>query len=159
MLFTEWLAHRHVETLLRLLEGADYFNPQQYNSAFVAGLNDLLGRIDDPAARDQIEAMKTFRLWSLYSRSLARAGFTGDNLQEHFHALVVRLLLKPGKLFRGWNPETHGPLDRRLKNATWNGIRNIAEKERNRRKWTTYYRSRRDGRPIRRKATSFISCY
>ena len=47
------------------------------------------------------------------------------------------MLLRPGKLFRGWNPEYHGPLDRRLKNATWNGIRNIAEKERNRRKWTT----------------------
>src|SRR5208283_3502158 len=43
----------------------------------------------------------------------------------------------PGKLFRGWNPEIHGELARRLKNATWNGIRNIAEKERNRRKWTT----------------------
>ncbi len=37
MLFTEWLAHRHIETLLQLLEGADYFNPQSYNSAFVCG--------------------------------------------------------------------------------------------------------------------------
>ena len=137
MLFLEWLAHRNIETLLRLLEGADYFNPQQYNSAFVAGLDDLLGRIHDPAAREQIEAMKKFDFGAYIARSLARAGFRGDNLQEHFHALVVRLLLKPGKLFRGWNPEVHGPLDRRLKNATWNGIRNIAEKERNRRKWTT----------------------
>ena len=137
MLFIEWLAHRHIETLLRLLEGADYFNPQSYNSAFVAGLDELLGRIHDPAAREQIEAMETFDFGAYIARSLARAGFTGDNLQEHFHALVVRLLLKPGKLFRGWNPEVHGPLDRRLKNATWNGIRNIAEKERNRRKWTT----------------------
>ena len=66
MLFLEWLAHRNIETLLRLLEGADYFNPQQYNSAFVAGLDDLLGRIHDPAAREQIEAMKKFRLRRLH---------------------------------------------------------------------------------------------
>ena len=58
MLFIEWLAHRHIETLLHLLEGADYFNPQQYNSAFVAGLDELLGRIHDPAAREQIEALQ-----------------------------------------------------------------------------------------------------
>ena len=137
MHFTEWLAHRDIAALLQLLEGADYFSPQSYNSAFVAGLDDLLGRIHDPAAREQIEALRDFDFGAYISRSLARAGFTGDSLQEHFHALVVRLLLKPGKLFRGWNPEVHGPLDRRLKNATWNGIRNIAEKERNRRKWTT----------------------
>jgi hypothetical protein len=137
MLFVEWLAHRHVETLLRLLEGADYFNPQSYNSAFVAGLDDLLGRIHDPAAREQIEALRDFDFGSYIARSLARAGFTGENLQEHFHALVVRLLLKPGKLFRGWNPEVHGPLDRRMKSSTWNGIRNFAEKQRNRRKWST----------------------
>ena len=135
--FIEWLAHRDIETLLRLLEGADYFNPQQYNSAFIAGLDELLGRIHDPAAREQIEALRDFDFGSYIARSLARAGFTGENLQEHFHALVVRLLLKPGKLFRGWRPEDHGSLDRRLKAATWNGIRNIAEKERNRRKWTT----------------------
>jgi len=59
---------------------ADYFNPQQYNSAFVAGLNDLLGRIDDPAARKQIETMKNFDFGGYISRSLARAGFTGDSL-------------------------------------------------------------------------------
>ena len=66
MLFLEWLAHRNIETLLHLLEGADYFNPQQYNSAFVAGLNDLLGRIHDPAAREQIEAMRDFRLRGIH---------------------------------------------------------------------------------------------
>ena len=82
MLFTEWLAHRNIETLLQLLEGADYFNPQQYNSAFVAGLNDLLGRIDDPAAREQIEAMRNFDFGSYIARSLARAGFTGDSLKS-----------------------------------------------------------------------------
>lgn len=135
--FVEWLAHRHVETLLRLLEGSDFFSAQSYNSAFVAGLDDLLGRIDDPAAREQIETMKKFDFGAYISRSLARAGFSGDSLQEHFHNLVVRLLLKPGKLFRGWQPDRHGSLDRRTRASIWNGIRNIAEKERNRRKWTT----------------------
>ena len=109
MLFVEWLAHRHIEALLQLLEGADYFNPQSYNPAFYEGLNDLLGRIHDPAAREQIEALRDFDFGAYISRSLARAGFVGDSLQEHFHALVVRLLLKPGKLFKGWDPEASRP--------------------------------------------------
>lgn len=135
--FVDWLAHRNVETLLRLLESADYFDPQQYNSAFVEGLNELLGRIQDPTARDQVTAMKSFDFGNYISRSLQRSGFRGDDVQEHLHDVVVRLLLKPGKLFRGWNPKQHGSLDRRFKAAVWNRIRNISEKERNRRKWTT----------------------
>jgi hypothetical protein len=135
--FVDWLAHRSVETLLRLLESADYFNPQQYNSAFIEGLNELLGRIQDPVAREQIVAMREFDFGSYISRSLQRSGFRGDDLQENVHDVVVRLLLKPGKLFLGWNPKQHGSLDRRFRAAVWNRIRNISEKERNRRKWTT----------------------
>lgn len=155
MHFTEWLAHRDIAALLQLLEGADYFSPQSYNSAFVAGLDDLLGRIDDPAAREQIEAMKGFDFGSYIARSLARAGFVGDSLQEHFHALVVRLLLKPGKLFRGWNPERHGPLDRRLECHLERDSQH-SRKGTQPSKMDDEHRSRRDGRPIRRKAASFF---
>jgi hypothetical protein len=135
--FIEWIAHRDVATLLRLLERADYFAPDQYNLAFVQGLNDLQARIHDAAAREQIEALRDFDFANYISRSLQRAGFRGDDLQEHFHNLVVRLLVKPGKLFSGWNPKQHGPLERRFFRSVRNGIINIAEKARNRRKWMT----------------------
>ena len=65
--FVEWLAHRNVETLLRLLESADYFDPQQYNSAFIEGLNELLGRIHDPTAREQSNGDEILRFRQLTS--------------------------------------------------------------------------------------------
>ena len=67
--------------------------------------------------------------------SLKRAGIKDDDAQqEHFHEIAIRLLIQPGKLFH-WNPEKHGPLIRRFKAATWNAVRNIVAKNRNRRKW------------------------
>lgn len=70
--------------------------------------------------------------WGAYiARSLARAGFRGDDVQEHFHEIVVKLLLSPGRLFQGWEPSRHGPLDRRFKASVWNAIKNIAEKRKN----------------------------
>ena len=75
--------------------------------------------------------------WAAYIlNSLKRAGIKDDDAQQDdFHRTVVRLLVNPGKLFAGWEPGRHGPLDRRFKAATWNAIRNIVEKRRNRRKW------------------------
>ena len=48
--FAEWLADRDVTTFLRLLESADYFNPQTYNVAFNKELGGL-DRLRDPSAR------------------------------------------------------------------------------------------------------------
>jgi len=135
--FIEWIAHRDVVTLLRLLERADYFAPEKYNLAFVQGLDDLLGRIHDAAAREQIEILRDFDFANYISRSLQRTGFTGAELEEHFHDLITRLLVQPGKLFKGWNPTRHGPLERRFFRSVKNGLINIAEKTRNRRKWMT----------------------
>jgi len=50
----------------------------------------------------------------------------------------MKLLLSPGKLFKGWNPAKSGPLERRFRASVWNSIRNIVEKIRNRRKWVTF---------------------
>jgi hypothetical protein len=135
--FAAWLAHRHVETLLRLLERADHFAPEQYNLAFVQGLDDLLGRIHDDDAREQIETLRHFDFAHYIIRSLQRAGFTGAELEEHFHDLITRLLVQPGKLFKGWDPTRHGFLERRFFRSVKNGIINIAEQSRHRRKWMT----------------------
>ena len=120
------------------MEGSQFFSPQSYNSAFLAGLTELKDRIHDPAAREQIEALRDFDFGNYIARSLVRAGFRGEDVQENFHNLVVKLILKPGRLFRGWNPDVHGPLDRRIKRSIWNFIRTAAETNtRHRRKWTS----------------------
>ncbi len=81
--------------------------------------------------------MRGFNWANYIVRSLVRAGFRGDDLQEQFHDLVIRLLVKPGKLFKGWNPTRHGPLDRRFFRSVKNGLINSSQKIRHRAKWMT----------------------
>ena len=133
--FREWVVHHGLLDQLRLLEAAEYFQPQSYNAVFNAELGKLLARIRDPDARHQIESLRDFDFGNYIARSLVRAGFRHDDVQEAFHSIVMKLLLSPGKLFKGWNPERHGPLERRFRAATWNAIRNIVEKQQNYRRW------------------------
>jgi hypothetical protein len=130
-IFLDWLIHRDAAALLRLLEAADYFDPQSYNPVFEGELEKLLSRIPDSEARRQAAEMKSFDWGAYISRSLQRA----DEVQEHFHQIVIRLIVKPGTLFGGWNPQQHGPLASRFRNSVWNAIRNVAEKTRHRRQW------------------------
>jgi hypothetical protein len=132
----EWIEQLDVVGLLRILEAAAYFDPQQYNGVFERELSDLLSRTTDATVRQEIFDLQGFD-WSAYIlNSLKRAGIRGDDQrQEDFHRTVVHLLVNPGKLLTGWQPGKHGPLSRRFRAATWNSIRNILEKRRNRRKW------------------------
>ncbi len=135
--FKEWIVHSDLLDQLRLLENAEFFRPEAYNSVFDDELQKLLARTHDLDARKQIAALKGFDWGNYIVRSLVRVGFRHDDVQEAFHNIVMKLLLSPGKLFKGWNPERHGPLERRFKAATWNAIRNIAEKRRNYQRWMT----------------------
>ena len=138
-LFLNWMTSRDTATLLRLrlLEHADFFNPSDYNPLFDSELAKVIARIHDPDLRQQVSALQGFDWANFVVRSLQRSGFKDDDIQEHFHQLVVKLLVSPGRLFRGWEPKRHGPLDRRFRTSVWNGIRNAQEKSRNRRKWMT----------------------
>ena len=133
--FLIWLEHQDTATLLALLESRDYFEPTEYNVVFDKELDKLLDRINDPEARQQIAALRGFDWGNYIVRSLVRGGFRGDDVSDHFQSIVMKLLLSPGKLFRGWNPREHGALERRFRASVWNGIRNIAEKRRNYRRW------------------------
>ena len=136
-LFLNWMVFRDTATLLRLrlLEHADFFRPSDYNPLFDSELAKVIARIHDPDLRQQVSELKGFDWANYIVRSLQRSGFKDDDVQEHFHQLVVKLLVSPGRLFRGWEPQKHGPLDRRFRTSVWNGIRNAQEKSRNRRKW------------------------
>jgi len=83
------------------LESAEFFNPGDYNQVFNGQLEKLIHRLPDGEAKQQAMAMKGFDFGGYISRSLLRAGFRDDDQQEHFHAIAVRLLVEPGKLFKG----------------------------------------------------------
>ncbi len=133
--FIEWVVYRDALDQLRFLEAAEFFRPQDYNAVFEAELEKLLIRIHDPDARRQLESLGDFDWANYIVRSLARAGIRGEDVQENLHDITIRLLLSPGKLFRGWEPSRHGPLERRFRASVWNAIRNIAEKRSNYRRW------------------------
>jgi hypothetical protein len=133
--FGEWIIHSDLLDVLRLLENAQFFQPQSYNSAFDGELQKLLARLHDPDVRQQISTLNGYDWGSYIARSLARAGFRHDDLQEHLHAIVVKLLVSPGGLFKNWNPERHSPLERRFRASVWNGIRNAIAKQQNYRRW------------------------
>jgi hypothetical protein len=132
----EWFNRLDTAARLQLLETAAYFDPESYNSVFRKELEELLNRITDEGARQEIMDLRGFDFSNYILNSLKRAGIRDDDAQqEDFHNIVVRLLVSPGKLFKGWVPGKHGPLVRRFKAATWNSIRNLISKQRNRRKW------------------------
>ena len=133
-LFTNWLGLRDLAALLQLLETAEYFDPQQYNGVFNGELEKLLTRIYSPRLKQQVAELRGFDWGQYISRSLQRAGYRDDEEQEAFHQIAIKLLVEPGKLFRGWDPRRHGPLERRFRRSVWNAIRNTQEKNRNRQK-------------------------
>jgi hypothetical protein len=134
-LFFNWMLYRDVDTLLHLLEHAEFFDPKSYNPVFQQQLDVLLSRITDSEARQQISELRTFDFGSYISRSLLRSGYRDDDQQEAFHHIVVKLLVSPGRLFAGWEPDMNPNLQNRFRRSVWNSIRNIAEKTRNRRRW------------------------
>ena len=139
-LFRNWMTSRDTATLLRLrlLESAKFFSPSDYNQIFDGQLEKLIHRLPDDEARQTATAMKGFEWANYIVRSLQRSGFKDDDaVQEHFHQIAVKLLVSPGGLFARWEPERHGPLERRFRTSVWNAIRNIVQKRQNWRKWMT----------------------
>ena len=127
--FWQWVRLRH------LLEAAWYsFDPKQYNDLFDEELEKVIARVRDPAHRQVLERLRGFD-WTGYVAGWVRhAGYHGyREAQERTHEVVTTLLM--GKLFRGYDPRIHGPMDKRFKCAVGNTIRNLVAKEKTRRRY------------------------
>ncbi len=110
------------------------FDPTAYDDLFNRELDAVLPMVSNPEDRHRLAAMRGG--WSNYiAACLRNAGFRvqGD-LEEHIHDIVVKLLVSPGRLFRGYDQERHGPLDLRFKRSVSNAVKNVVEKEKNRRR-------------------------
>lgn len=88
--------------------------------------------------KDKVPAQTYQRLqdmnWGGYiSNQLHKAGFHDqDDAMQH---VVTKLLIEPGQLLRGYNPDRHGPLDRRFGASVRNEIAKLISKAQNRRKY------------------------
>ena len=115
--FASWLANRSLASLIQIREVSGEFPRAAYNTLFRQQL-DRLGQDDQ---------FQNFDWVGYIARSLRNAGFGDHDIDPLTHELVVRLLVQPGTLFRGWKGQ---PIDRRFKVAVRNAILNVVEKRR-----------------------------
>jgi hypothetical protein len=130
--FLEWLRQSDLVARLRLIETYYSFDPAEYNRLFDDELTKLSA--SSPEHREALERMRDFNWVGYIAASLRNAGWSDQReVQERTHDIVVKLLM--GKLFSGFSEESSGPFDLRFKRSVANGIKNLAERERNRRRF------------------------
>ena len=123
--FWQWLAN--------LQETYFTFDPAEYNALFDEELERVIAKTRDPVHRQALERMQGFNWLGYIAASVRNAGFRDyRDGQEKIHDTVVKLLT--GKLFTGFDQRTSGPINLRFKNSVGNAIRNMVEKDRNRRR-------------------------
>ena len=110
------------------------FDPAAYNALFNQRLDAVLPTLRSTDDHKRLASIRGG--WTNYiAACLRNAGFReqGD-LEERIHDVVVKLLVSPGGLFRDYDPKRHGPLDLRFKRSVANAVKNVVEKENNRKK-------------------------
>ena len=129
--FYEFFSDLDILSRLWLIENYFTFDAGQYNQLFDDELEKL--SVSSPEHRDALERMRNFNWVGYIAKSLRNAGYRDQReTQERTHDIVVKLLT--GGLFTNYDERRHGPLDLRFKRATANAIKNMVEKERNRRR-------------------------
>jgi hypothetical protein len=131
--FHERLINLDIVSKLRLLETYFTFDPAQYNQLFADELEKLIQRVSDRTHRQVLERMRGFNWVGYVAASVRNAGFRDYRARQEATADVASKLLM-GTLFSGFDERTSGPIDLRFKQSVANGIRNIIEKERNRKR-------------------------
>jgi hypothetical protein len=125
--FIEWL------TRLQVVETYYGVSTDEYNRLFNGELEKVVARVRDPAQREALLRMQGFN-WVGYIAAAVRGSGVVDQreVSERTHDIVVKLIM--GKLFTGFDERMSGPMDLRFKRSVSNSIRNIVEKEKNRRR-------------------------
>ena len=130
--FFEYLSDLDLLARLKLLETWFSFEPSAYNRLFT----DELGKISasSPEHQQAIERLKDFDFVGYIAKSVRNAGYRDQReIQERTHDCVVKLLT--GGLFSNYDERRHGNLELRLKRSVGNYIRNMVEKDRNKRRF------------------------
>ena len=126
--FLEWL------TRLQVVETYYGVSTDEYNRLFNGELEKVIARVRDPAQREALLRMRGFNWVSYIAASLRNAGFQDQRERdEKVHEVITKLVM--GKLFTGFDERLSGPMDLRFKKSVANAVRNIIEKEKNRRRY------------------------
>ena len=123
--FNNWLL-RH--NFLELQEVSREFPVDAYTGLF----RQQLAQVDTAEAQQQAAQLSDFHWIGYIARSLRSAGFQDADIDSMTHEIVIRLLVKPGQLFAGWDGTA--PIAARFKLSVRNAIYNMLEKRQARRR-------------------------
>jgi len=93
----------------------------------------VLQRVSAAEHRVALEKMRGFNWVGYIAAAIRQAGYRDQReVQEKTHDLVAKLLT--GTLFRGFDERIAGPMDLRFRRSVGNAVRNMVERDRNRRR-------------------------
>ena len=123
--FANWITNKC------LVEVTELFDRAGYNDLFNAEIDKLLAQANDPKVRRDLENAKQMDWTGYISSSLRRSGVQEADLDALTSELIFKLLIAPGGLFKRWDGQ---PILARFKTSVKNGVINLAEKRRTRRR-------------------------
>ena len=103
-------------------------DPSSYDQVFQQQLDMIKDKVPDQTYAH----LKNLNWGNYIASQLRKANFHDD---DHLQHIVTKLLVQPGNLFRGYNPDKHGPLDKRFGASVRNEIAKLIQKAQNRRKY------------------------
>jgi len=109
-----------------------------YNDLFRQELERLLSRLTNPIQRQHAESMLVgFNFTNYIAAAVRRSSgaVNQDEIDEKIHEIAIRMLVSPGGLFRDYDERKHGPFNLRFRRTLANMLKNLAERERNRKRY------------------------
>lgn len=116
-----------------LLIESGRFDREAFNALFRRQLEALLPRVTDERRRAGLEAMRDVDFVGYILAALRNAGLGDDrDREEATHDVIVQLLVSPGQLFVGYDPDRSGPMEARFALSVRNAVRNVVRSRRRR---------------------------
>lgn len=116
---------------LWLLTESGRFDREGFNALFDRQLDQLLPHVTDARRRVALERMKGSNWIGYILTAVRNAGVRGDREQEEAaHDVAVHLLVSPGRLFAGYDPDHSGPMAARFALAVRNAVLNLRRSRR-----------------------------
>jgi hypothetical protein len=117
---------------LMLVEGGR-FDRAAFNDVFRRQLDALSPKVTDERRRASLERVRDMDFVGYILTSLRNAGLGDDrDREEATHDVVVQLLVSPGQLFAGYDPDRSGPMEARFALSVRNAVLNVLRSRRRR---------------------------
>jgi hypothetical protein len=107
------------------------FDREAFNAVFRRQLDVLLPRVTDDRRRSSLERVHGTDFVGYILAALRNAGLGDDrDREEAAHDVIVQLLVSPGQLFTGYDPDRSGPMEARFALSVRNAVSNVVRSRR-----------------------------